>query len=751
MNKKIELLAPAGDINSIKAAIVAGADAIYCGLDKFNARNRAENISFEDLYGILRLAHNHGCEVFLTLNIIFVESEMPALCRLLNKLINTQIDGVIVQDFGLFYLIGKYFPGLNVHASTQLTTHNQGQILFLEQLGATRVNLSRELSLQEIKELTEVAHARDMLIEVFVHGSYCLSFSGICYFSSVLNGTSGNRGRCGQPCRGQYKTTAQGKKFPLNLKDNTSFPDLKKIADTGIDSIKIEGRIKKFHYVYTVVKAWKNQLRNLAEYDTLHHDTSQLYKVFNRDFSNGFLKGTITKNMFIDNPRDNSALHLAKQYGESSKENIDKAKRELYDEKTDIILDVTKNIEQLNIAKIPVTITVSGKSGSLLQVSVHTQDSEFTVSSSSKLIARRANNTARCLCYDSLLARLKHINNTVYFIEKLNVAELAGDLFIPFKELATIKNKILFTLNDSREFHAPVDIPRIQRHSRQKIASTLSLIISSPEDVYLGEETGAEIYFQLPNSLRDTRLQLVELFSANRHLIPWFPSVLIGDDYLAAVDFLQQLPTTCIVTNNSGIAYEADQRGIPWIAGPYLNIVNSFSLLCLQEKFTCCGAFISNELSKYQIKAIKRPDNFKLYYKIYHPILLLTSRQCLFHQVDGCEKEMFDDACIQNCEKASTLTNLDKTTLYIQKTEGNYHSVYNETNCLNLNIVEEVSDLFSSFFVDLRDIPTATEIGGDKAELVQLFEDLLRGVPGSADALKHHIQPSSNVQYTKGI
>ena len=751
MNKKIELLAPAGDIDSIKAAIVAGADAIYCGLDKFNARNRAENIDFEDLYGILRIAHDHGCEVFLTLNIIFVESEIPALCRLLNKLVNTRIDGVIVQDFGLFYLIEKYFPGLNVHASTQLTTHNKGQILFLAKLGATRANLSRELSLQEIKELTEIAHARDMLIEVFVHGSYCISFSGICYFSSVLNGTSGNRGRCGQPCRGQYETTAAGKKFPLNLKDNSSFLDLKALAETGVDSIKIEGRIKKFHYVYTVVKAWKNQLQSLAEYDILQRDTKRLYKVFNRDFSNGFLQGTITKNMFIDNPRDNSAIHLAKQFGGCSKENIDKAKRELYDEKTDIILDVAKKIEPLSIAKRPLTIAVSGKSGSLLQVSVQTPDSTFTVFSKSKLIAKIPNMTARSLGYDSLLARLKHINNTAYFIKKLDVENLADDLFIPFKELSSIKNKILFFLNDSKEFHGYIEIPQIQRHSRQKIAPTLSLIISSPEDVYLSGKTSADIYFQLPNSLGDTRSQLVGLFSENRQLIPWFPSVLIGDDYLAAVDLLKRLQTHCIVTNNSGIAYEAEQRGIPWIAGPYLNIVNSFSLLCLKEKFNCCGAFISNELSKYQIKAIKRPNNFKLYYTIYHPILLLTSRQCLFHQVDGCAKEILDKTCIENCEKSSTLTNLNKTSLYIQKTKGNYHSIYNETNCLNTDIVEDVSDLFSSFFVDLRDIPTATTIGEDKAGIVRLFEEFIRGIPGSADALKRHIYPSSNAQYTKGI
>ena len=143
MKRRIELLAPGGDIDSIKAAIVSGADAVYCGLNKYNARNRAANITFEDLNGILRVAHRNSCQVFITLNIIIVESEIPDLIRLLNKLINTSIDGVIIQDLGLFYLLSRYFGSLKIHASTQLTTHNNGQIKFLGELNASRINLSR--------------------------------------------------------------------------------------------------------------------------------------------------------------------------------------------------------------------------------------------------------------------------------------------------------------------------------------------------------------------------------------------------------------------------------------------------------------------------------------------------------------------------------------------------------------------------------------------------------------------------------
>jgi putative protease len=164
MKRKIELLAPGGDIESVKAAIVAGADAIYFGLNTFNARMRATNIELDDLAGIVSLAHRNSCEIFITINIVIVESEIRALINLLNKLVNTKIDGVIVQDLGLLYLLSTYFKSLKIHASTQLTTHNEGQIKFLSELSATRVNLSRELNLDELHTLTRVGHEHNILM-----------------------------------------------------------------------------------------------------------------------------------------------------------------------------------------------------------------------------------------------------------------------------------------------------------------------------------------------------------------------------------------------------------------------------------------------------------------------------------------------------------------------------------------------------------------------------------------------------------
>ncbi len=746
LKREIELLAPGGDMDAIKAAILAGADAVYCGLDRFNARNRAANITFNDLQGILRLAHKNSCEVFLTLNILIVEHEIPALIALLNKLINTSIDGVIVQDLGLFYLLSNYFKGLKIHASTQLTTHNEGQIRFLSKLNACRVNLSRELNIHEIKALTDVAHHHNILTEVFVHGSYCISFSGICYMSSVHGGNSGNRGRCSQPCRDRYLTTDAGKEYPLNLKDNSAWFDLQELSDARVDSLKIEGRIKKSDYVYTVVDSWRKQLQGFYHRNELADDNRDLYKVFNRDFSNGFLKGDIHRDMYIGNPRDHSVQHLAEVHTSVTGSEIENNQIAFYEEKEEIKASIANKIQQLNASRAPVMVTLSGEAGAPLKVKVDTPDRSFVVLS--KVHLEKIGIEA--LNYEMVFKRLKAINDTQYYIEELRLNNFKNDVYLPFKELTSLKNRILFILNGSKAMIAPIGVPMLMRPVRKAIKPHLSVLISSEKDLHLCDNTTADIYFELPGCLKDGCSELIELFIKNKRLIPWFQSVIIGEDYSVAVEFLQRVQPKQIVTNNTGIAFEAYRMGIDWIAGPFLNIVNSFSLKCLKDYLNCSGAFISNEISKVQIQGIQPPGDFKLYYSIYHPVVLMTSRQCLFQQVTGCDKSKTDDSCIR-CEKSSSITNLKGETFLINKTKGNYHNIFNELNFLNTDMVTDIPDLFSGFLIDLRDIKSGTKIGVDKSGLIQLFESLLNGDPGSKEQLKQIIHPSTNTQYKKGI
>lgn len=744
---KIELLAPGGDVDSIKAAIIAGADAIYCGLDRFNARNRAHNISYDDLNGILVLAHKSNCQIFITLNIIIIESEIPALLNLLNKLVNSSVDGIIVQDLGLFYLLSKHFKRFVIHASTQLTTHNTGQIHFLHKLGARRINLSRELNFSEIEKLSKTAHQHDMLTEVFVHGSYCISFSGLCYMSSLINGNSGNRGRCSQPCRDEYLTTSQGIRFPLNLKDNSAFCDLRELADAGVDSIKIEGRIKKFHYVYTVVSAWRKQLDNFFKGAPVSEDKSVLYSVFNRDFSDGFLHASINKDMFIDNPRDHSAVHLASKACGEKEPRLEEAKKRIYDLRTDIITTIGNKIDQLPIDKVPLRIEVSGETGFPLQLSIKTPQTAFIVCSTLML----SNTIKNPLSCEEIEKRLAPVNETEFFIQQIRCKDFRKNLFLPFKELTALKNRLLYVLNGSRETIPAVDLARPKKRNEESIRPTLSVLINSTKDLPLVHNHSSDFYFQLPGILQPRLAEIISLFREHKSLTPWFPALLLGVEYAAAVSFLEQSQPQYIVTDNTGIAYEAWKRGISWIAGPYFNTVNSYSMSCIQEQFNCAGAFISNELKRSQIKQIKKPAHFKLYYSIYHPIMLMTSRVCLFHQVTGCEKHTVDGSCIYKCERESSITNLKEKTFLIKKTKGNYHTIYNARNLLNTDIVTDIPGAFTSFFIDLREIQGKTDVMISKGKTIELFKKFIGGDSSASTELHNNITPSTNAQYLKGI
>ncbi|MEL0628659.1 peptidase U32 family protein [Psychromonas aquatilis] len=747
MSRKIELLAPGGDVDAIKAAIIAGANAIYCGLDIFNARNRAANLSFDDLVGIIKLAHEYQCEVFLTLNIVILEHEIPALTKLLNQLVNTGIDGIIVQDLGLFNLVKKYFPSLHIHASTQLTTHNEGQILFLSKIGATRANLSRELNLTEIKLLTALAHDHDVLTEVFVHGALCIAFSGQCYSSSVSVGNSGNRGRCSQACRDEYEETNAGNKYPLNLKDNSAWFDLPDLVEAGVDSLKIEGRIKGAQYVHTVVDSWRQQINKFIDTGKLLADDSALYKVFNRDFTNSFLKGNLTKDMFIDNPRDNSFTHANEKSNAISVVQIQEAQDVLRDDKNKIVDEVAAKIATLNIDKSDLSLSFAAQLGQPFTVTITIDDKTHIVQSASLLIKSEQS----AITVAAIEKRFKSLKNSRYNVSDFDFSALQENLAIPFKELTEIKNKVAYYLNGEKEVIPAVTIPPLTSHPKLNEKPTLSILISDEKDAYLGDLTDADIYFKLPESFKKRCNKQRDILVRNPRFIPWFPAVLIGKDYIEAVRILEELKPERIVTNNTGIAYKAFEMGIEWIAGPFLNTTNSYALLTMQEELNCAGAFISNEINRNQIKNIKRPANFKMLYSIYHPILMMTSRQCFFQQTVGCNKPSIEDGCMLKCQKATTITNVKGISFAVDKQLGGYPSIYNHEQFLNFDAVRDFSTLFDEFFIDLTDIGSGSKEKQDKAQLIKHFEDFIAGDQQAASTVTGMVTVSTNAQYQQGL
>lgn len=777
MRSEIELLAPGGDVDAIKAAIVAGADAVYCGLDTFNARNRASNVSFDELVGVIRLAHQYRCKIFLTLNIVILEREFKSLAVLLSKLANTTLDGVIVQDIGMFNLIKKHFPSLDIHASTQLTTHNVGQIPFLKKLGASRVNLSRELSLREITALTEVAKENETLVEVFVHGSLCVAFSGLCYSTSASVGNSGNRGRCSQACREEYETTPSGNNFPLNIKDNSAFFDLPALIEAGVHSFKIEGRIKGANYVHTVVDSFRKQIDGFVNTGELTQDGERLYQVFNRDFSNAFLRGDLNQSMFIDNPRDNSTKHTIEKSNAISVVQIHQVEQELHQQNKEIKATVFDKIKCLSIDKLPLSLKFSGALNEPLVIVATTNNShisvnitentveniaksitenenqEFTVQSTSLLVKSDQSSIDTSV----IEKRFKSFNNSSYNLTKMDTDNLAEGLTIPFKELTALKKQLALLLNDNKALLSEVKLPPLEHHPKQvsnnenESSPKLSILICDEADMALADSANADIYFKLPDAYKRDCTKYIGFFKENPNLIPWFPSVLIGKDYDVALNILQQVKPKLIVTNNTGIAYEAYRLGVKWIAGPFLNTTNSYALMALKEDFDCSGAFISNEINKLQMRNIARPENFKLFYSIYHPILLMTSRQCFFQQSVGCEKPRIDNGCMLSCDKSTSITNLKGDTFAIDKQKAGYPNIYNQDQFLNMEIINDLSELFDGFMIDLTNIGAGDKASPDKTELINQFEQLLTGQNDTMETINNLVPESTVSQYHTGL
>lgn len=254
--KQTELLLPVGNVEAFYAAVEAGANAIYLGIKKFNARGRAGNFTYAQLVSILEITRKNNIKVLVTLNTVIKNEELPEMLNTLNMLDKLRVDAVIVQDWGVYNLAKKHFPKLTIHSSTQMGIHNSTGVLHCEKKGIKRSVLARELTLKEIEIIRKRVTSE---LEVFAHGALCYSFSGMCLFSSYLGGNGANRGMCTQPCRRFFK---EGKEDRLlfSLKDNEQIELVPELQEMGIDSIKIEGRMKASEYVFRVGKAYRKAL-----------------------------------------------------------------------------------------------------------------------------------------------------------------------------------------------------------------------------------------------------------------------------------------------------------------------------------------------------------------------------------------------------------------------------------------------------------------------------------------------------------
>lgn len=500
--KKVELLAPAGNMENLKYAVMAGCDAVYLGLKKFGARAFSSNFSDNEFIEAVNYCHLYGVKVYVTLNTIIYDYEVEDFLKTVDFIHKNNVDAVLIQDLGMLDLVRKTYPNLEVHASTQMHIHNLDGVKVLEKLGIKRAVLARETSIDTIKYIKENSNIE---LEVFVHGALCVSYSGECLMSKFIGGRSGNRGECAGACRLSYDVVDDNNnilnknKYPISTKDLNTIYYIDKLIESGVASLKIEGRMKSKEYVYMVVKLYRDTIDNYYKTGKVivnENDLLKLKKIFNREYTKGFLFN-INNNELINSYRPNhmgvnvgKVLNYKNGYATIlltdhvsigsglrvlSKNNKDvgilvnefyknnKLVKDAYKDdiisikvhdkvfKDDIVVitndkSISNDIEDYiknNKRKVLISGKVSCKLG-IITLEVSDGINKVVVSSNNVFKSINKSTTK-----EDISVKLNKLVNTVYKFDSLDI-NIDSNLFIPLKEINGLKNDMVMLLNDKR-------------------------------------------------------------------------------------------------------------------------------------------------------------------------------------------------------------------------------------------------------------------------------------------------------------
>ncbi len=439
MRHQTELLAPAGSFDSLRAAVNAGADAVYIGGSRFGARAYADNPDEKGLCEAIRFAHLHDCDLYLTVNTLLKDEELEELGSYLKPYYESGLDGVIVQDLGVFSYLREVFPDLPLHASTQMTVLGADGAAFLKEQGAARVVTARELSLQEIRRIHETV---DIEIESFVHGALCYCYSGQCLFSSILGGRSGNRGRCAQPCRLPYQwkdgkrvLNSPAESYLLSPKDMCTIEILPEILEAGVCSLKIEGRMKRPEYTAGVVSIYRKYLDWYLEYGkekyrVAKQDYAELQALYNRGgFSRGYYQ--------VHNGKELMSLSRSGHFEEKGRQAV--REKQEYEALLERIQE--EYLKKDKKEKIQGIFRISIDSPT--EFTVRYQDTEVCVTGDKAQKAQK-----RPMAREDFLKQLKKTGDTPFEFDALEI-EVEGEVFCPVGELNRIRREALEKLQEA--------------------------------------------------------------------------------------------------------------------------------------------------------------------------------------------------------------------------------------------------------------------------------------------------------------
>ena len=645
----LELLSPAGSMESVTAAVQNGADAIYLGYGDFNARRNAKNFTREELAAAVSYCHLRGCKVHLTLNTLLTDRELAGAAELAADVNQMGIDAVIVQDLGVVRMLRQVAPDLTIHGSTQMTVHSLDGVKLCADLGMDRVVLSRELSRDALEYIC--THS-PIEIETFVHGAMCMSYSGQCYFSSVIGGRSGNRGLCAQPCRLKYGWNGKADEYPLSLKDMSLAGYLKELKKMGIACLKIEGRMKRPEYVAIVTRVYAQALKEGR--DPTAEEMEQLRQAFSRQgFSDGYYK-------------DNKGPHM---FGTRQEEEFPK----------ELFAQARSTFENGENRKEPIRMYAKIQAGQPAQVAA--QDEDGHVAAVEGPVPEAAVNVP--LTAEKVEGQLSRTGGTPFQCDKV-VAKVEDGLSLPLSALNALRRQALDELSRQRtalperrtgQFKPGVryenrkDLPQFTVSLRTADQLSHELLKLSPALIYLAADEAAA---------HPDKVEMAQ--KAGVPVVAMLPKV-CWDRELPALDKdlekLRAMGVTQVLACNLGLVRHAADLGFQ-VRGDYgLGLYNSQTMKEL-KRMGLISATASFEMKLPQVRDLSKGLDVELIG--YGRLPLMITENCIIHNHSG----------MHTCGNVNLLTDRKGERFPVVKAYGCRNEIL---NAKKLFLADKLSDL----------------------------------------------------------
>lgn len=599
----MELLAPAGSMEALRAAVCNGADAVYLGADTFNARMNARNFSAADLQEAVVYCHVRGVKVHLTLNTLVLDREMPRAAELIRLAASCGVDAFIVQDLGVVSLCRQLAPDVPIHASTQMSIHSLDGVMEAAALGCSRVVLARELPAEEIAHICKKSPVE---IEVFVHGALCMCYSGQCYLSSVIGRRSGNRGQCAQPCRlpygyGRFEST----RYPLSLKDNCLAGELDELRRMGVASIKIEGRMKRPEYVAIVTRAYRTVLNGGK---LTPSDLQELETAFSRQgFTDGYFRGQTGSDMF--------------------------GRRQEGEDTADLFASARATYEQGEPQRIGVRFYAMIRRGEPAQLAV--EDPDGNLCRTRGPVPEQA--VYRSLTPQDLEQQLKKTGGTPYLCTAVR-SSLDPDLMLPASAINAMRRDVIAELTAKRGRAAPARLNAYDEPPRYDgIAGEpqLTIAVRTAGQITSRMLSMKPTVLYVPLSELAEHPDLPQRVSVETQLAAILPRVIWSGELAPVARQLRtvyEMGVRQVLAGNLGQLHIARAAGFA-VRGDFgLNIVNSRAMRYLREQ-GLDSQLLSFELTLPQIRDISKAVPAELL--IYGRLPLMLMENCVMKNRTG--------------------------------------------------------------------------------------------------------------------